>query len=206
MAYLPGPRVHADDETVTFFFGALNREDDWAELMPVLNRLLDRFRNRLRFEVIYDQEFFNALETDQKRFTPWCKYEEYQRVLHGCDIGLLPLSDTEKNRMKSDLKFLEYAGHGVTAVASPVVYERTITDGDTGLIYRSLEEFEAQLMELIEDASLRRRLAASAYEWVGANRLLCQHYHTRHEWYLKMFDELPRLTDELRHRMPVLCD
>ncbi len=52
-----------------------------------------------------------------------------------CDIALLPLNFNRFNSMKSDLKFIECAGHGVTVLASPTVYENSIIEGRTGLIY-----------------------------------------------------------------------
>ncbi len=206
LAYLPPRREYSDHRPPTIFFGALNREDDWAQIMPTLNKVVRDFKEPVHFQVIYDQKFYDALETSHKEFTPWCEYDRYLQILDHCDLGLLPLAPDEANRMKSDLKFLEHAGHGVAALASPTVYEDTIRDGETGLIYRSLDEFESKLTELLENRSLRRRLADAAYDWVADNRLMSQHYRKRHEWYLQMRDELPRLNDELRARMPILFE
>jgi glycosyltransferase involved in cell wall biosynthesis len=108
--------------------------------------------------------------------------------------------------MKSDLKFVECAGHGVAVLASPTVYERSLVDGETGFIYRSVEEFEAKLLELISNTQLRRKLVANAYEWVKQNRMLSQHYRERREWYLEMRDRLPELNEALRDRVPQLFE
>ncbi len=201
LAYLPPKRQHIDREPVQLFFGALNRQNDWQPLMPALNRVLSKHKHVVA-RVIHDREFFDALETDQKQFQPFCPYEEYQATLHTCNIGILPLGDTQFNRMKSDLKFLEYAGHGVAALASPVVYADTILAGETGLIYDSTDDFAEKLDELIVNASLRQQLADRAYEWVAENRLMSQHYQTRREWYLEMRSQLPRLNAELRFLCP----
>lgn len=206
LAYLPPPRTYPADQPVTLFFGALNREDDWRLILPALSRVLADFRGRARFQVIHDQRFFDALETEAKSFEPFCRYERYEEILRGCDIALLPLLPTRFNGMKSDLKFLECAGHGVAALASPTVYENTIVDGETGFLYRSEEEFEDRLRRLIADQELRRRLTANAYRWVGEKRLLSRHYRRRLDWYLQMRDELPRLNEELRGRVPELFD
>jgi glycosyltransferase involved in cell wall biosynthesis len=106
--------------------------------------------------------------------------------------------------MKSDLKFLECAGNGVAVLASPTVYEASIQEGKTGLLYRSPTEFEEKLRALLDDAALRRRLAAAAYAWVKENRLLCRHYRQRYEWYMEMLDRLPLLNKELGQRVPEL--
>ncbi len=201
LAYLPPRREHTNPDNVTLFFGALNRQNDWQPLLPALNRVLNKY-DRVAVKVIHDREFFEAISTERKQFQPFCPYEEYQVILHTCDIGILPLADTQFNRMKSDLKFLEHAGHGVAALASPVVYADTIRDGETGLIYRDPDDFADKLEELIRSASLRQELADRAYKWVAENRLMSQHYHTRREWYLEMRSQLPRLNAELRDRCP----
>ncbi|GAB4282509.1 MAG: hypothetical protein Fur0025_11760 [Oscillatoriaceae cyanobacterium] len=211
LAYLPpwgdgemGP--HLPKGVVTIFFGAFRRESDWAPIMPALNRVLARCKTRVRVKVIYDRSFWEALETSEKEFEPLCEYDRYQEILRSCDIALLPLLPTRFNQMKSDLKFLECCSHGVAVLASPTVYDQSIIEGETGLIYRSETEFETMLAQLIADTSLRQRLAINAYHWVAQNRLLCQHYRQRRDWYLQMRDQLPRLNQELRSRVPELFD
>ena len=154
--------------------------------------------------VIYDQQFFNALTTPFKSFEQFCAYERYLEILHDCEIALLPLEPTRFNSMKSDLKFLECGAHGVAVLASPTVYEQSVQDGATGLIYRDVADFETKLRALLDEQTLRRRLAAKAYDWVKANRLLSQHYRKRAEWYGRMCAALPQLTADLRQRVPEL--
>lgn len=204
LAYLPPARNYESEAPVTLFFGALNREEDWAEIMPVINGVLGQFGDRIRVQVIYDQKFFDALETPHKQFESFCPYERYQELLHTCDIAILPLNPTRFNSMKSDLKFIECAGHGVAVLASPTVYERSIMEGETGLIYHSLAEFEEKFKKLIFDTQWRQNIAQNAYNWVKNNRLLSQHYRQRRDWYLKMREELPRLNAELKTRVPEL--
>lgn len=204
LAFLPPPRIYSADDSVTLFFGALNREKDWQPIITTLNRVLATYKHRIRVKVIHDHRFYEALEIEQKEFEPFCSYERYQEILSSCDIGLLPLTSNPINDMKSDLKFIECAGYGVAVLASPTAYENSIQEGETGLIYRSLAEFEAKLNSLIVDTKLRRQLAANAYQWVRDRRLLCQHYRQRRDWYLQMRDELPRLNQELRSRVPEL--
>jgi len=202
LAYLPEPRIYAEGNALTLFFGALNREADWAALMPGLNRLLRRGQNRVKVTVIHDRAFFDALETLNKEFMPFCSYEEYVSALRKADVALLPLLPNRFNSMKSDLKFLECAGHGVVALASPTVYEDSIADGETGFIYRTPAEFEQKLALLLEDRGLRQKMAASAYAWVGRERLLSQHYRKRYLWYRDLLARLPELNEALEERVP----
>jgi hypothetical protein len=109
-------------DTVTLFFGALNREQDWAPIMPALNRVLAQQGERVTVAVVHDRGFFDALETDRKTFTPTCGYADYKALMKASDVTLMPLRDDVFTRMKSDLKFIESAAFGSVALASPVVY------------------------------------------------------------------------------------
>ena len=62
---------------LTLFFGALNRERDWAPLMPVLNEVAEKAGDRLRLRVVHDQGFFDALHSSHKQFTPTCDHDTY---------------------------------------------------------------------------------------------------------------------------------
>ena len=183
LAELPERRVYdMNSPRVSIFFGALNRRPDWEPLMPAINASIRRYGDRLHFHVISDHAFYEALETEEKDFAGGVRdasivapYERYTAALHDADIALLPLRDTEFNRAKSDLKFIEAAGHGAVALASPTVYAETMRDGETGLIFRSPEEFAKKLDLLIERADLRRTLAEHAYRYVAEHRLLEYH-------------------------------
>ena len=198
VAELPPPRVYGEGP-LELFFGALNREQDWPEIMPFLNDCLRETEHHVT--VVHDRLFFDALATKNKEFVPLCPYEQYQQLLSQADIAVLPLTDTHFNRMKSDLKFLECAANGVVALASPVVYAQTIQDGSTGLIYRSPQEFGEKLARLLQDAPWRRELAGKAYEWVKENRLLCRHYEKRLAWYESLREQYDLLTEEIYQRM-----
>lgn len=204
IACLPEPRVYQDSELVSLVFGALNRERDWAPIMPTLNEVLRRFAGRVRVKVIHDRKFFDALATGQKEFVPLCPYDKYMHLLQTCDIGLLPLEPTPVNLAKSDVKFIENAACGVAVLASITVYEASVEDGQTGMVYRSLEEFKRKLTELLENPGLRQSLGKQAYEYVRDHRLLSRHYMKRYDWYVRMLDALPQLNEELASRVPEL--
>ena len=216
LAILPPPRDFFDSDVevdtgrgvsvspATLFFGALNREADWAPFLLALNRVLAELKGLVRVLVVHDQALFQALETTDKAFEPLCSYDRYHSLLHMDDLAWLPLEPTRFNRHKSDLKFLECAGHGVAVLASPTVYSGVIRHGETGLIYGSQEGFRDQLVRLIVDTTFRRRLATSAYREVAENRLLARHYRQREAWYRAMLGRLPELNRELMERAPEL--
>jgi ubiquinone/menaquinone biosynthesis C-methylase UbiE/glycosyltransferase involved in cell wall biosynthesis len=188
----------------TVFFGALNREGDWAPLMAVLNRVLQALGDQVRVQVVYDQAFFEALSTPNKVFEPLSSYDRYHELLHAADIALLPLELTRFNEHKSDLKFIECAAHSVAALASRTVYGRTIVQNETGLVYQSPGEFGVLLERLIRDVPLRRWLAENAYRYVFKNRLLSQHFRARYDWYRQMLERRTELEVMLHQRVPEL--
>jgi SAM-dependent methyltransferase len=206
IARLPRLRSRKSDDPaggpVRLFFGAINRETDWAADMPVTNDVIDRYASKVRVQVVYDRAFFDALSTSYKFFEPLCPIERYHELLDEADIALLPLAPTRFNEHKSDLKFIECAAHGVVCLASPTIYGQTIIDGEMGLIYRSSGELLYQLERLIGDSSLRQRLGENARCYVAENRMLAQHYRVRHDWYLHMLTRKDELDAELRKRVP----
>lgn len=197
------------DKPVTIFFGALNRDRDFEEILPVINQFAQEYGDRLAFKIIARTKLFDSIQSKNKelvgnpryydgQFVPAAKYEE---TLRECDIALLPLLDNQFNRAKSDLKFIECAGNGAVALASPVVYEQTIRDGETGFIFHDAKEFADKLRILIDDAGKRREMATAAYEYVKHNRLLSQHYEERLDWYLELIARLPELNAETQARI-----
>jgi glycosyltransferase involved in cell wall biosynthesis len=194
-------RNFANLDYMTFFFGALNREADWQPHMAVINEIAGLAGGRLRFQVVHDSQFFDALDTPYKTFTPTCDYPTYQRLLGDSEISFMPLSDTAFNRSKSDLKFIEAAAHRVAALASPIVYESTITSGKTGLIFRNPDELRLALMRLVALPNLTRALADSARDYVRQERMLAYQVAGRLEWYRSLWDRREALEMQRRKRL-----
>ncbi len=210
---LPPPR-NFDEELkykrqTTIFFGALNRDGDFMELVPILNRFAKQYGNKLAFKILARENLFDALETENKTYVgdlnkwdgQFISYEDYEAAIRSSDIALLPLRDNEFNRSKSDLKFIESAANGAVALASPVVYSDVIKDGKTGFVYHDGREFINKLNLLIKNKNLRRKVAEDAYSYVRHERLMSQHYEERLDWYRELLARLPELTSEAEARI-----
>ena len=210
---LPPPRDFDSEfkqkKPVTIFFGALNRDGDFIELLPLLNKIAKQYGKKVAFRILSRRNLFDALQAENKIFVgdmnryegQFVSYEEYEAAIRESDIALLPLRDNEFNRSKSDLKFIECAGNGAVALASPVVYNNTIEEGNTGFIYRDEREFTNKLNLLIRNKNLRRMVAEKAYAYVKHERLMSQHYEERLEWYRELLTRLPELTAEATARI-----
>ncbi len=198
---LPEVRNFLDPDVLTLFFGALNREPDWVPLMPVLNEVAEKAAGRLRFSVVHDQGFFDALHTPHKQFTPTCDYDTYMALLGQCEISFMPLSDTPFNRAKSDLKFIEAGACRVAALASHVVYTESIEDGRTGLLFHNVDELRDRLLRLVVMPELARNLGDAARSYVAGERMQAYQVTSRLAWYRSLWARRSELTNALYARM-----
>jgi len=201
---LPEIRNFGDPNVLTVFFGALNREQDWEPLMDTINAVAAQAGGRLRFRVVYDQGFFDALQTPHKQFTPLCEYETYMDLLGRCEVSLMPLSDGGFNRAKSDLKFIEAGACRVTALASDVVYGETIEEGRTGLLFRDAAELREKLLRLVAQPELARDVGDAARDYVAQNRMLAYQIAPRIAWYRSLWARRESLTAALEERLAAL--
>ena len=201
MRTLPDIRNFLDPQALTLFFGALNREQDWAPLMPVLNEVAEKAGDRLRFCVVHDQAFFDALHTPHKRFTPTCDYETYLQLLGQSEISLMPLGDTPFNRAKSDLKFIEAGACRVASLASHIVYADSVDDGRTGLLFSEPEALRDRLLRLVAMPELARDIGDAARRYVAAERMLAYQVAPRIAWYRALWARRAELTSALYARL-----
>lgn len=198
---LPEVANFSDPGCLTLFFGALNREDDWLPLMPALNVVAGMAGERLKFQVVHDRGFFDALETPHKTFTPLCDHETYMRLVGRSEISFMPLSDTPFNRAKSDLKFIEAAACRTVALASSVVYGDSIEDGRTGMLFRDPVEFHARLLRLVAMPELARGVADAARRYVAEERMLAYQVAPRIAWYRSLWERRDALEAGRQERL-----
>jgi hypothetical protein len=198
---LPPVRNFADPRGMTLFFGALNREQDWRRLVPVLNAIAATEGERLRFRVVHDRGFFEALATPHKSFTPTCDYDTYMDLLGGSEISFMPLGDNPFNRAKSDLKFIEAGACRVVTLASSVVYGDSVQEGETGLLFPHPEELRTKLQFLLGTPEAARRIGDSARRYVAQHRMLAYQVAPRIAWYRSLWARREELTEALRRRM-----
>lgn len=186
------------------FFGALNRKNDWASWMPCLNNAIQVNPNRYEFHIVHDKMFFDELSSIHKIYYPTCNYKSYINILSQCHINLLPLLDNQFNRMKSDLKFVETAGCGVAAIASPTTYSESVDNNKTGVIISSPEDLIDVLNLWQEDPNHAKNIAINAHKWVRTKRLQKYQTEDRIAWYRSLWDRRNELTQALKQRVPEL--
>jgi SAM-dependent methyltransferase len=202
---LPDIGNYAQRSHMTLFFGCLNRELDWPPYIDALNAVAAEVGERLRFAVVRDSGFFDALQTPYKTFYPTLEYGPYTNVLSQCELSFMPLVDHPFNRTKSDLKFIEAAACRVTALASSVVYEESVQDGVTGVLFRDAGELRRRLSELVANMDASRAIADAARAWVADHRMLAYQMPARIAWYRSLWARRAELTEALLARVPQLA-
>jgi glycosyltransferase involved in cell wall biosynthesis len=176
----PLPSDISEQHPITIgYLGAHSHKPDLAMIVPVLERLLNSYGERLRLQLwnITPPESLAGLPNVEIPWPGLVNYEEFVVFFlqQACDIVIAPLLESEFNRGKSWQKFLEYSALGVPGVYSRVTpYEMVVEQNKNGFLVQSLSEWESCLRALIEDASLRQRMGQVAQETVRKDWMLSE--------------------------------
>jgi 2-polyprenyl-3-methyl-5-hydroxy-6-metoxy-1,4-benzoquinol methylase len=171
-------------ERLRIFFGALNRENDWSDVLDGIVAAVDKIEDTVQFVVVHDKAFFDALPDGiSKEFHPTLPYDHYMAVLTTCDVALLPLSDNPFNRSKSDLKFIECCAAGVVPICSPVVYAERSVHHKIGLFATTSDEWRQALTDVLRRPEEIFRRRALGLDYVRRERMHCHQLADREEYY-----------------------
>jgi hypothetical protein len=204
IARVPDVVNFRDPNRLTLLFAGINRESEWQEYLGALNNAAFRAGDRLHFVIVGDRLLHEHLRTPHKQLLPRAAYDIYQSLLSACEISFMPLRDTPFNRCKSDLKFLEAAAHRAVPLASSVVYEDSIVDGHTGILFHDPLELEQRLLRLVVDPAAGRTIADTARTHVLQNRMLAGQVAARVRWYHSLWERREELHASLLARVPEL--
>lgn len=102
-------------------------------------------------------------------FLAWNSDLEPQ-VFSQFDIGIMPLPNNERARMKAGFKLLQYMAAGLPVVASPIGVNRDIIrHGWNGFLADTIEEWISCLKQLACDPELRFRMGQNGRDFVKEN-------------------------------------
>ncbi len=159
------------------YFGTMTHNNDLELIHNVILRLKDIFSKksiRVDFEVIGASidENIDWFSVKKLPYYPMSMATFMKWIANKADwdIGIIPLVNTEFNKCKSELKYIELTALGVPVVASDVeVYKSTIEDGVTGYLANNEDEWVDKLSKLIEDPKLRNGMLNNAREDILEN-------------------------------------
>ena len=136
------------------YAGTATHGGDFAELMPILDDVVKAVPFQLTVvgiaEDLPERRWLRRLRPGRDAL-----YPRYARWLleHGplFDVGVAPLADTEFNRLKSDIKLLEYLAIGVIPLVSDLDPYSGSDTADPSMLRAGPEEWADALMRLGSD-------------------------------------------------------
>lgn len=162
--HFPKPELR-NKETITIgWSGSISTIKHFETLLPILLQIKNRYGSKIKFKVIGDPEYLNnALGVES---LAWSEQTEVD-LLNSFDIGIMPLPDDEWASGKCGLKGLSYMACGVASIMSAVgVNNQIIEHGENGLLVSNETEWLENLILLIEDAALRKKLGENGRKTV----------------------------------------
>lgn len=153
------PPHTSDDLLIIGWLGSNSTVKYLRLIEPVLRRIFERYPD-VHFEIVGGGDFqIPGLPVTHTTWTLDSELEALQRF----SIGLMPLPLEDWSRGKSGGKARTYMAAGVPAVCTAIGYNlELIKDQETGFLCKTEREWEHALSTLIEDASLRQRVAEAA--------------------------------------------
>jgi len=113
-------------------------------------------------------------------------------IFNEFDIGIMPLPNNERTRMKAGFKLLQYMAAGLPVVASPIgINKEIVKHGWNGFLANSLDEWEKYLGILANDPELRTSLGNNGRQFVNENYRL----EVAGELWKKIFKEVGNIKE-----------
>ena len=183
-----GPSPRPTDRVVIGWAGTRAERADLELAIPALAGVLER-HPEVRLALMGDPELqpaLAALPAARVSFIPAGSFERGQRFLDELDVGIAPLRPTAYNRCRDDVRFIEYAAHGVLALCADLEpFREVVRPGQTGFLFRDTAELETVLERALAEAELRAAIPARAAR-TAAERLERPHAAHRLGFYLSV--------------------
>lgn len=173
---------HRNKKLITIgWSGSISTIKHFELLVPVLIKLQEKYKNKLKFKVIGDKYYKH--QTLNVEAIEWKENTEVSE-LNSLDIGLMPLPDDEWANGKCGLKGLSYMACAVPVVMSAVgVNKDIIQNGKNGFLVTTDEEWLTVLSNLIDNEALRIEVGNRGRETVIKNYCVKSHRQS----YLEVF-------------------
>lgn len=162
------------DKVVIGYFGSVTHKKDLSEtgFIEALHQIMHKYKN----------VHVGTVGANIEAYLPKQRYEHHKGIPGrawvdevwpniNCDIAVAPLQDTQFNRCKTNIKWLETAMIPAAFVGSNIEpYKGSVTEGETGLLVNNDSESWYEALEsLVLDKELRQRLAKNAMAEVKKN-------------------------------------
>ena len=162
----PHPLVSKDEGRIRIgYTGSGNHGEDLLRIEKPIQAILDEFPN-VEFIAAGGMRDGTVIKHDRSYLTnQWVTIDKWPETIKGwqMDIGVAPLCDSNFNRAKSNLRWLEYSALAIPTVASQVYpFEKSIRAGIDGILVKGQKAWYESLRSLIIDPIKRSRMGAEA--------------------------------------------
>ena len=154
---------------LVLFYGSGTKahKEDFHELLePALAEMARKYGSKVEIRLIGHFGKFHHLDPKKhnvRMMTPVWDFEAYCSLLSEADINMSVLSPSVLTDAKSEIKWMEAAMFGTPSVVSATrTYREKITEGETGFLCETAQEFSQALDRLIRDGALRRQVGEAA--------------------------------------------
>ncbi|PYE38798.1 glycosyltransferase involved in cell wall biosynthesis [Rhizobium sp. PP-F2F-G20b] len=165
LAVLKRTRRAEDIDTCRIFYGSgtrAHKEDFYEILEPALVQLGRKYGKRIEIYLLGYFEWTEDLLSIKeciKLMNPIWDLGLYWETLSKMDINLAVLAPSTASDTKSEIKWLEAAMFGIPSVVSRTqTYSDVISNGVTGLLCDTSEEFYNNIARLVDDLALRKEI------------------------------------------------
>ena len=172
-------KVEHDDVVLGYLSGSITHNPDVELIKSVLVKLMKKYdflKLKLIGEISVPEEFQEF--EDRILFESFMSWENLPKVIASLDINLAPLEQSIFNEAKSENKWVEAALCQVVTVASDVgAFHTMIHNEEDGFLCQNEKDWEKVLTHLIEDKSLREKVAKKAYDRIIKNHITTYSSH-----------------------------
>jgi hypothetical protein len=185
--YFPEPKFNETDIVRIGITGSVAVTSDLEPLKPILDHYQNDKRVRLVllsmpprgendvYKQLYSEEyaFWSSVNVE---WHPFVKADQYYEKLNDLrlDMVIIPRKETQFNRCKSNLKFLENSALAIPSICQSFTtgdspYQQNPADVDNLILANTTEEWIAAIEDLIGNKAKRRDLGLKAQKYVFAN-------------------------------------
>ncbi len=154
-------KEHTEKQPIIIGWTGSHSTIKYLNLIEPVIQVLEK-TNNIQFLVIADKN--PALSLLSFKFLKWRETTEIEDLMQ-IDIGVMPLNDSPWEWGKCGFKAIQYMSLGVPAIVSPIGVNKEIVDDKiNGFICSTQEEWKDSLLELINNAVLRKKMGFLARE------------------------------------------
>lgn len=120
-------------------------------------------------------ELRDSVPAERLYVLPWMHAADYPLGLKNVDIACCSVAASHFNRCKTPIKLWEFTLAGAVSVVSPTLYGPCVVPQCDALLAETAAEWEQALIQLIDDAGLRKRLQRAQRRRVVSEHALANH-------------------------------